>query len=41
VQALCAGGADTPANMQWLTVQDHRDKTRLDVMFCRRDAARP
>ena len=32
---LCAGGPDTPDNMQWLTKSDHRQKTRLDVMHCR------
>ena len=33
--ALCAGGPDTPANMQWLTRSDHKQKTKLDVMQCR------
>ena len=28
-------GPDGPANMQWLTRQEHREKTRLDVMRCR------
>lgn len=32
---LCAGGPDTVANMQWLTVQDHAWKTRADVRRCR------
>lgn len=32
---LCAGGPDTPANMQWLTVASHRQKTKGDVMRCR------
>ena len=35
IEPLCAGGADVAANMQWLTVQEHRDKTRLDVWLCR------
>ena len=35
VVALCAGGADKRANMQWLTVQDHREKTRHDRRICR------
>lgn len=35
VVALCAGGPDTPKNMQWLTRSDHRKKTKLDVMKCR------
>ncbi|MDR1995139.1 HNH endonuclease signature motif containing protein [Azonexus sp.] len=32
---LCAGGADTPSNMQWLAVEDHKAKTRKDVRSCR------
>lgn len=35
VVALCAGGPDTWANMQWLTVADHRVKTRQDRRTCR------
>lgn len=35
-QPLCAGGADAVANLQWLTVQAHRAKTRGDVRECRR-----
>ena len=31
---LCAGGADTPANMQWLAVADHRAKTKQDLKHC-------
>lgn len=41
--ALCAGGADHWANMQWLTVRDHKVKTREDVRTCaalRREARR-
>lgn len=34
--ALCAGGPDTRDNMQWLSVEDHRFKTRVDVRECRR-----
>ncbi|AFU47320.1 hypothetical protein C380_18130 [Acidovorax sp. KKS102] len=37
---LCAGGLDTPANMQWLTRQAHREKTKVDVMRCRRSFGR-
>lgn len=33
--ALCAGGDDAPHNMQWLTVEAHRAKTRIDVRDCR------
>lgn len=36
VEPLCAGGPDTPENMQWLTRHEHRQKTRLDVLRCRR-----
>jgi len=32
---LCAGGSDTRDNMQWLTIEEHRMKTRSDVRFCR------
>ncbi len=35
VQPLCSGGPDTAANMQWLSLADHRDKTRHDVRVCR------
>lgn len=37
--ALCAGGLDAVVNMQWLTVEDHRFKTLVDVRECRRLAA--
>lgn len=37
VIALCAGGADRPHNMQWITREDHRFKTLVDVRECRRD----
>ena len=33
---LCRGGADHPSNMQWLTIEQHRAKTRGDVRSCRR-----
>lgn len=35
VVALCAGGEDAVCNMQWLTVEDHKAKTRVDVRSCR------
>lgn len=35
VIALCAGGEDAAANMQWLAVENHKQKTRHDVKFCR------
>lgn len=34
--ALCAGGRDARENMQWLTVQAHREKTRSDRRICRK-----
>ncbi len=34
VVPLCANGADDPANMQWLTVQQHRAKTPKDRRLC-------
>mgnify|MGYP000875724417 CR=1 FL=1 len=33
---LCAGGEDKPANMQWITNEDHRFKTLVDVRECRK-----
>jgi len=39
VRALCAGGADSSGNLQWLTVEEHRRKTKVDVRECR--AAKP
>ena len=41
VQPLCAGGPDEPANMQWLTVEQHADKTRRDVAGCKGRVYRP
>ncbi len=35
IEPLCAGGADTRENMQSLTIQEHRWKTRTDVRVCR------
>jgi 5-methylcytosine-specific restriction endonuclease McrA len=32
---LCAGGSDTRDNMQYLSIQEHRWKTRTDVRVCR------
>jgi 5-methylcytosine-specific restriction endonuclease McrA len=34
VVPLCAGGADATWNMQWLSVADHKAKTRVDVKDC-------
>lgn len=33
---LKCDGPDTPANMQWLTIQDHKAKTRREARWCRR-----
>lgn len=33
--AICAGGADRAGNLQWLTVEDHKRKTKRDIMECR------
>ena len=33
--ALCLGGADVPENLQWLTIEEHKRKTRVDVRLCR------
>jgi hypothetical protein len=33
---LCAGGQDKASNMHWLSVEDHRFKTLVDVRECRR-----
>lgn len=32
---LCAGGADEPANMTWMRVEDHKVKTKADRQACR------
>ena len=31
---LCAGGEDRPSNMQWLRIEDHKQKTKKDVRHC-------
>jgi 5-methylcytosine-specific restriction endonuclease McrA len=33
---LCAGGEDKRQNMKWLTIEDHRFKTVVDVKECRK-----
>jgi hypothetical protein len=35
-RALCAGGLDHPSNLQILTVEQHRAKTKVDRKECRR-----
>lgn len=39
VVALCLGGPDTVDNMQWLSIDVHRAKTRIDVSECRANRA--
>lgn len=36
IRALCHGGEDKPTNMQWISVEDHRFKTLVDVRECRK-----
>lgn len=36
ITPLCAGGPDRPDNMQWITREDHRFKTLVDVRECRK-----
>jgi hypothetical protein len=36
IQPLCAGGPDHRSNMHWLSKEDHRFKTLVDVRECRR-----
>lgn len=38
--ALCAGGADKKENLQWLSKEDHRFKTLVDVKECRKMRAK-
>jgi hypothetical protein len=34
-EALICGGRDELGNLQWLTVEDHKAKTRAEVKLCR------
>ena len=34
-EALVCGGRDDLANLQWLTVEEHKAKTRVEVKLCR------
>jgi len=36
IPPLCAGGEDSRENMQWLSVDDHRWKTFVDLRECRK-----
>ena len=35
LQPICAGGRDEMDNLQWLSIEAHREKTRRDVAACR------
>ena len=35
IMALCLNGADHPANLQWLAIEEHRAKTKGDIQACR------
>lgn len=34
-EALVCGGRDELANLQWLRIDEHREKTRAEVKLCR------
>jgi hypothetical protein len=34
-EALVCGGRDELANLQWLPVAEHREKTKVEVKLCR------
>jgi hypothetical protein len=34
IDPLCAGGADSPANMRWQTIADSKVKDRLERRLC-------
>lgn len=36
VTPLKCHGDDAPSNMQWLTVEEHKDKTKRESMLCRK-----
>ena len=36
VTPLCAGGLDAVENLQWLTVEEHKAKTKREAGMCRR-----
>ena len=35
ITPLKCGGDDAPANMQWLTISDHKAKTKAEARLCR------
>jgi len=34
-EALICGGRDEQANLQWLSIEEHKAKTRVEVKLCR------
>lgn len=34
-EALICGGRDELANLQWLSIEEHKEKTRVEVKLCR------
>lgn len=34
-EALICGGKDELGNLQWLTVAEHKEKTKVEVKLCR------
>jgi hypothetical protein len=34
-EALICGGRDELGNLQWLTIAEHKEKTRVEVKLCR------
>jgi 5-methylcytosine-specific restriction endonuclease McrA len=36
IRPLKCGGPDRPENMQWLTVEQHKEKTGREAPLCRR-----
>lgn len=36
VTPLKCGGPDHPSNMQWLTIEQHKAKTKAEAKLCRR-----
>lgn len=40
-EALICGGKDEIANLQWLTIAEHKEKTRVEVKLCRPSTKSP
>ena len=36
MKPLMLGGKDHPDNMQWLTIEEHKAKTKLEIKKCKR-----